>query len=63
MRKIYRAFKVYQKQNLSGIQFIREAVEWFNDRPEWENENRGPVRLLMDYSDHVLKTTKELSED
>lgn len=55
MRKIYRAYKAAQKHSkASGIDFIRAAVEWFNNRPETLNEDKGPIRLLMDYAAHVL---------
>lgn len=58
MRKIYRAFDVYKKKYknspLAGITFIRDAVNFFDDRPEAGNTGKGPIRLLMDFSEYVL---------
>lgn len=58
MRKIYRAYAAYQKKygahTRAGINFIRGAINFFNSRPEANNESKGPIRLLMDYSEYVL---------
>jgi hypothetical protein len=58
MRKIYRAYKVYEKQYkhspLAGFRFICGAVNFLNERPAANNANKGPIRLLMDFSEYVL---------
>jgi hypothetical protein len=60
MRKIYRAFNVYKKKygshSLAGINFIRGACNFLNSRPERNNEGKGPIRLLMDFSEYILAT-------
>lgn len=58
MRKIYRAFKVYQSRykgtSMAGINFLRDAGYFFNSRHESANCDKGPIRLLMDFSEYVL---------
>jgi hypothetical protein len=60
MRIIYKAWHIYRNQNKTGIRFLRDAVEWFNNRHEKNNSDKAPVRLLMDFSEFVIAMDAEL---
>ena len=41
------------KKDLKGIEFLRNAVEFFNGRDERINDNKNPIELLKEYEDIV----------
>lgn len=59
MRMIYKAWHIYRKKGKAGIQFLRDAHNWFNERLEKNNFDKGPVRLLMDFSQYVIAQETE----
>jgi len=40
------------KEGIAGVNFLRNAVELLNDRPEKFNENKTPGQLLNDVLRH-----------
>lgn len=49
--------KDYEKDctlsNLSGIEFLRVAVRYFDNRNETLNENKSPLQLLADFKNMI----------
>ena len=41
------------KKDLKGIEFLRNAVEFFDRRDEYLNDNKNPIELLKEYEDVV----------
>lgn len=42
-----------EHEELAGITFIREAVEYFNNSAECHNAHMSPVQLLFTFAVHV----------
>ena len=53
--KIVKAIDIYQRKykGLATIQFIRDAVDFFDSRPEAENKGKSTDKLLSEYADVV----------
>lgn len=37
------------KKGIEGIEFLRDAVNWMDNRNEFLNESKSPKQLLKDY--------------
>ena len=40
---------------LAGVCFVRDMVKWLDNRPEELNTDKSPIKLLLDFADHLLE--------
>lgn len=45
--------KYYIEKGKTGVDFLREAIGYFNARNEIMNENKNPVALLADWAERI----------
>lgn len=36
-------------KNLDGINFLRQSIDFFDNRPEFENSDKSPILLLEEF--------------
>ena len=54
MKRLFFVYnKYYQQNNKSGIDFLRDAVKYFDCRNEILNENKSIFKLLLDWAFRV----------
>lgn len=67
MSKLIKQAIEYQRcggqEHYEGIDFLRDAVRWFNGRSENFNSRKSVNELLIDYAKCQIKVAKMESED
>lgn len=47
---IMNAVEQYEANGLNAAKFLRDAVDYLNQRPETKNEHKGLMTLLTDFA-------------